>query len=295
MGFTSEFYEKVREVSEVLYYRALTVIPKDVVEKIRLSYDIEDSPLGKEVLDTIIKNIEVARKRNLLVCQDTGTPVYLVELGDVEISLPKLIRAIKEGVRNATVKNHLRPNMVHPITRVNTGDNTGGRSPIVHFELNESLKGAVKIVAVPKGSGSENMSALAMLRPADGLKGVKRFVLETVANAGGKGCPPYIVGVGIGGDFEQVAYLAKKASLRPLGSRSEDEIGRKLEDELFLLINKLGVGPMGVGGKITALAVNVEIAETHISSLPVAVNIQCWRGERAEAIIGEDLSVKYLE
>ncbi|MFP3234550.1 MAG: fumarate hydratase [Sulfolobaceae archaeon] len=295
MGFTSEFYEKVREVSEVLYYRALTVIPKDVVEKIRLSYDIEDSPLGKEVLDTIIKNIEVARKRNLLVCQDTGTPVYLVELGDVEISLPKLIRAIKEGVRNATVKNHLRPNMVHPITRVNTGDNTGRRSPIVHFELNESLKGAVKIVAVPKGSGSENMSALAMLRPADGLKGVKRFVLETVANAGGKGCPPYIVGVGIGGDFEQVAYLAKKASLRPLGSRSEDEIGRKLEDELFLLINKLSVGPMGVGGKITALAVNVEIAETHISSLPVAVNIQCWRGERAEAIIGEDLSVKYLE
>ncbi|EHP71293.1 hydro-lyase, Fe-S type, tartrate/fumarate subfamily [Metallosphaera yellowstonensis MK1] len=294
MGFTSEFYEKVREVSEALYYRALTVIPKDVVEKIRLSYDTEDSPLGKEVMDTIIKNIEVARKRSLLVCQDTGTPVYLVELGDVEISLPKLIRAIKEGVRDATVKNHLRPNMVHPITRVNTGDNTGRSSPIVHVELNEGLKGVMKIVALPKGSGSENMSALAMLRPADGLKGVKRFVLETVANAGGKGCPPYIVGVGIGGDFEQVTYLAKKGALRPLGSRSEDEIGRKMEDELFLLINKLGVGPMGVGGKITALGVNVEIAETHISSLPVAVNIQCWRGERAEAIIGEDLSIKYL-
>jgi len=294
MGFTSEFYEKVREVSEALYYRALTVIPKDVVEKIRLSYDTEDSPLGKEVMDTIIKNIEVARKRSLLVCQDTGTPVYLVELGDVEISLPKLIRAIKEGVRDATVKNHLRPNMVHPITRVNTGDNTGRSSPIVHVELNEGLKGVMKIVALPKGSGSENMSALAMLRPADGLKGVKRFVLETVANAGGKGCPPYIVGVGIGGDFEQVTYLAKKVALRPLGSRSEDEIGRKMEDELFLLINKLGVGPMGVGGKITALGVNVEIAETHISSLPVAVNIQCWRGERAEAIIGEDLSIKYL-
>lgn len=294
MGFPSEFYEKVREASEVLYYKALTVIPKDVVERIKLAYSSEDSQLGKEVLNVILRNIEIAKSRNLLVCQDTGTPVYFVELGDAEISFVKLINAIKEGVRNATLKYHLRPNMVHPITRVNTGDNTGRRAPIVHIEINESLKNAVKITALPKGSGSENRSAIAMLRPADGLKGVKKFILETVANAGGMGCPPYIVGVGIGGDFELAAYLAKKAIMRPLGSRSEDDVGRKLEEELLLQLNKLGIGPMGVGGKTSVLDVHVEIAETHISSLPVAVNIDCWRGEKATALIDENLRIEYM-
>jgi tartrate/fumarate subfamily iron-sulfur-dependent hydro-lyase alpha chain len=290
----TNFYEKIKEVSEVLYYKALTVIPIDVVEKIKRAYNLEESLLGKRILDIILRNIDIARKRNLLVCQDTGIPVYLVEIGDMELSLTKLRNSIRDGVRNSTLKNHLRPNMVHPITRLNTGDNTGKYSPIIHIELNEKLGKAIKIIALPKGSGSENMSALTMLRPADGVNGIKRFVLETVANAGGKGCPPYIVGIGIGGNFEQVAYLAKKAIFRPLGYRNEDEMARQLEEELFFSINNLGIGPMGVGGKITALGVHVEISETHISSLPVAVNIQCWRGERAEAIVTEDLQVKYM-
>ena len=216
------FYSLVEEVSETLYYKALTVIPKDVVERIGKAYEMEQSELGRRVLDTIMKNIEVATKRNLLVCQDTGTPVYSVELGDFEISLPKLRDSIARGVRKATLKYHLRPNMVHPITRENTGDNTGRSSPIIHFEINEELKDKIRITALPKGSGSENMSSLKMLRPADGILGAKKFVLETIANAGGKGCPPYIVGVGIGGDFESVSHLAKRAVMRPVGSRSPD-------------------------------------------------------------------------
>ncbi|MCH1772172.1 MULTISPECIES: fumarate hydratase [Metallosphaera] len=285
------FYSLVEEVSETLYYKALTVIPKDVVERIGKAYEMEQSELGRRVLDTIMKNIEVATKRNLLVCQDTGTPVYSVELGDFEISLPKLRDSIARGVRKATLKYHLRPNMVHPITRENTGDNTGRSSPIIHFEINEELKDKIRITALPKGSGSENMSSLKMLRPADGILGAKKFVLETIANAGGKGCPPYIVGVGIGGDFESVSHLAKRAVMRPVGSRSPDPEGAKLEEELFYLVNGLGVGPMGVGGKFTAIGVHVEIGETHISSLPVAVNVQCWRGERATAEVTLDMKV----
>ncbi|QKR00193.1 fumarate hydratase [Metallosphaera tengchongensis] len=295
MNVSSSFYEVVSSVSESLYYKALKVIPTDVVRKIKEAYEVEEEELGKKVLSTILRNIEVATKRNILVCQDTGTPVYLVEVGDIDISLVKLRKSVKDGVRNATLKYHLRPNMVHPISRVNTGDNTGQNSPVIHIELNEALEDKVKIVAIPKGSGSENMSSLAMLRPADGIAGVKKFVLETVANAGGKGCPPYIVGVGIGGDFESVTYLAKKAIIRPLGSRSKDLEASKLERELFEAVNMLGVGPMGLGGRFTALGVNVEVAETHISSLPVAVNIQCWRGERAEAEIESNGEVHYLE
>ncbi len=265
------FYEVVEQVSETLYYKALTVIPRDVIERIRKAYETEQSELGRRVLDTIVKNIETATKRSLLVCQDTGTPVYSVELGDLELSLPKLRNSITNGVRKATLKYHLRPNMVHPLTRHNTGDNTGKNSPIIHFEINDILENKIRITALPKGSGSENMSSLKMLRPADGILGVKKFILESVVNAGGKGCPPYIVGVGIGGDFELAPYLAKKAVIRPLGSKNTDYEGARLEEELFYLINNLGIGPMGLGGKFTALGVHVEMAETHISSLPVAL------------------------
>jgi tartrate/fumarate subfamily iron-sulfur-dependent hydro-lyase alpha chain len=289
-----EFYNKISEVSEELYYRALTRLPKDVVDKLKEAYQQEESELGKKILEVILKNIEIAHTKKLLVCQDTGIPVYFVEIGDMEVSLPKLFESIKIGVRNATSKYRLRPNMVHPLTRKNTGDNTGIMSPIVHTIINTQLKDEIRIIAMPKGSGSENVSNLAMLRPADGVKGIKKFVLETIANAGGLGCPPYIVGIGIGGDFELVTYLAKKVLIRPLGTFNPDPEVKKLEQELFILINKLGIGPMGVGGKDTIIAVNIEIGETHISSLPVAVNMQCWRGKRAEALITKDLHVIYL-
>jgi tartrate/fumarate subfamily iron-sulfur-dependent hydro-lyase alpha chain len=289
------FYDKIVEVSEKLYYKALTRLPKDVLDKLKEAYQQEESELGKKIIEVILRNIEIAYTKNLLICQDTGTPVYFVEVGDMELSLQRLFESIKVGVRNATLKYYLRPNMVHPLTRKNTGDNTGLMAPIIHVNINDQLRDRIKIIAMPKGSGSENMSALAMLRPADGINGIKKFILESVASAGGKGCPPYIVGVGIGGSFEIAAYLAKKALIRPLGTFSTDPEVKKLEQELFMLINKIGIGPMGVGGRFTAIAVNIEIAETHISSLPVAVNIQCWRGERAEAIITKDLNVIYLD
>lgn len=286
-----DIYDVASKTSSELYYKALKTIPPDVIDKIKEAYEQEDDEHGKRILRIIMNNVQTATEKNLLVCQDTGTPVFLVEMGDVDLSIYKLRKSIQEGVRRATKENFLRPNMVDPLTRKNTGDNTGKSSPIIHFEINEALGKKIKIIAMPKGSGSENMSALAMLSPAEGVQGIKRFVLKSVAQAGGKGCPPYIVGVGVGGNFEGVSFLAKKAALRRLGVHNEDPTVRALEEELFEKVNQLGVGPMGVGGRFTALALNIETAETHISSLPVAVNIQCWRGERAEAVIEPTLEV----
>jgi fumarate hydratase subunit alpha len=289
-----DIYSVIAQTANKLYYDALRFIPEDVIGKLESAYTSEDNEQGRKILGTILKNIRTATENDLLVCQDTGTPVFLVEVGDIQLSVYRLIESIREGVRQATIKNSLRPNMVDPLTRKNTGDNTGKASPIVHIEVNKNLEQKVRIVAMPKGSGSENMSAVAMLTPAQGVNGVKKFVLKTVAEAGGKGCPPYIVGVGIGGNFETVAYLAKKAALRRLGSENSQPVVAELERELLGLVNQLGVGPMGVGGRVTAISLNIETAETHISSLPVAVNIQCWRGERAEAIIEPDLKVKVI-
>ena len=289
-----DIYSVITQTANRLYYDALRFIPEDVVGKLKSAYASEDNEHGRKILGTILKNIGTATKNDLLVCQDTGTPVFLVEVGDIQLSVYRLIESIRKGVRETTIKNSLRPNMVDPLTRKNTGDNTGKASPIVHIEVNKNLEQKVRIVAMPKGSGSENMSAVAMLTPAQGVNGVKKFVLKTVAEAGGKGCPPYIVGVGIGGNFETVTYLAKKAALRRLGSENSQPIVAELERELLGLVNQLGIGPMGVGGRVTAISLNIETAETHISSLPVAVNIQCWRGERAEAIIEPDLKVRVI-
>jgi fumarate hydratase subunit alpha len=210
----------------------------------------------------------------------------------MEIDVAKLQKSVENGVRKVTKEFNLRPNMVHPISRYNSGDNTGVGSPELITEFVSDASKYVKITALPKGSGSENMCAIRMLSPADGIKGIKKFVLEWIAGIGGKGCPPYVVGIGIGGSFDQVARLSKIAVFRPLDMRNSDAEIAKLEKELLSEINSLGVGPMGLGGTSTALGVNIEFGYTHISSLPVAINIQCWRNERATAVINDKLKVE---
>jgi len=290
----TDIYSIIRKVSGELYYKALTKIPTDIYKVISAALEEETSPRGKLILGIIKKNIEIAEKKGRLVCQDTGTPIYLVRISNMEIDMIRLQESIELGVREITKSKNLRPNMVHPLTRVNSGDNTGVNSPEIITEFVKDSDSYIKITAMPKGSGSENMSTIRMLSPSDGLDGIKRFVLGWIAEIGGKGCPPYIVGIGIGGSFDQAARLAKIAVFRPIDERHKDPEIRKLEEELLSEINSLDIGPMGLGGDIVALAVNIEYAYTHISSLPVAVNIQCWRSERATAIIDKKLNITYV-
>lgn len=231
----------------------------------------EESSLGKEILTQLLENAEVARKELIPLCQDTGFVVCFVELGDrVKIRGGNLIEAINEGVRKGYQEGYLRNSLCHPITRKNTGDNTPA---IVHLKLVPGDR--LKIVVVPKGGGSENMSGTAMLKPSDGIEGIKRYVLQKVQEAGANPCPPIIVGVGIGGTLEKAALLAKESLIRPLGQLNPDPEIALLEQEILSEINKLGIGPQGLGGRITALAVHIEIHPCHIASLPVAVNINC--------------------
>ena len=231
----------------------------------------ETSELGKNILEQIIKNGEIATKDHVPMCQDTGFVVAFVEIGvDLQL-MGNLEAAINEGVRRGYDKGYLRKSVVqHPLYRVNTKDNTPA---IVHYKL--TVGDQLKITIATKGAGSENQSQLRMLKPADGYDGVKQVVIDTVLKAGGNPCPPIIVGVGIGGSFEKCALLAKEALMRPLDDISNDEIAAKLEQELLMEINELNVGPMGFGGKTTALSVKVNTYPCHIAALPVAVNIQC--------------------
>ena len=223
-------------------------------------------------MERIKENIEIAKKEEIPLCQDTGMVSVFVEIGqDVQVTGGSLEEAINEGVRQGYMEGYLRKSVVKdPLNRINTNDNTPA---VISYRIVPGNK--FKMLIAPKGFGSENMSRLKMLKPADGVQGVKDFVIETVERAGANPCPPIIVGVGIGGTFDKVASLAKKALLRPLGERNKDEFYKDLEEELFYKINKLGIGPQGFGGKTTALAVNIETYPTHIAGLPVAVNINC--------------------
>lgn len=280
-----EIYKKIEEVVSELYIRALKKLPEDVVSALKKAKESETNQTANQVLSLISQNMTVAKEKDLIVCQDTGTPVCIVEAGNCDLNISSLYESIRDGVRRATVENDLRPNMVHPITRENTGDNTGTRSPEIILEPSSSVGESIKITVIPKGSGSENMSTLFMLTLSDGVEGLKDRVLKWIAEIGGKGCPPYVVGIGVGGSFDLAARLSKLAISRPLGSRNVDSVISDLEEGLYREINSLGVGPMGLGGSTTAIGVNIEWAETHISSLPVAINIQCWRDERASALV----------
>lgn len=241
----------------------------------------ELSPYGKNILDQLLQNLRVAHELKLPICQDTGMAVVFLEIGqDVHIVGGSLYEAVKEGVRRGYKEGYLRNSVLHPITRINTGDNTPA---VIHAEIVPGDQ--LKIVVVPKGFGSENMSQLKMLKPSDGLDGIKQFILQTVIEAGGNPCPPIIVGVGIGGTMEKAAYMAKKALLRPAGQHNPEPLVAQLEEEMLQAINNTGIGPQGLGGTVTALAVHIETYPTHIAGLPVAVNIQCHAARHAEALL----------
>lgn len=254
-------------------------IGKEVLDKIKEAYAKEESEVGKNILGQIIENDEIAANEQVPMCQDTGIVVVFLEVG-TEVRIPgDIYAAINEGVRRGYEKGYLRKSVVKdPLDRVNTKDNTPA---VIHTTL---VPGSdkVKIIVAPKGGGSENMSALRMLKPSDGIEGIKKLVVETIKNAGGNPCPPIIVGVGIGGNFEKSAILAKKAILRDINDKSSSPINAKLEEELLELINKTGVGPLGLGGRTTALAVKVETYPCHIAALPVAININCHAARHKE-------------
>ncbi|MBS4023734.1 MAG: fumarate hydratase [Dethiobacter sp.] len=254
----------------------------DVLNSFKKALENETSPTGKNVLQELITNAEIAKEDQVPMCQDTGLAVVFVELGqDVRLVGGDLNEAINEGVRKGYGEGYLRKSAVRdPLNRVNTKDNTPA---IIHLEIVPGDK--IKLTVAPKGGGSENMSAVKMLTPSDGAKGVVDFVVDTVSKAGSNPCPPIVVGVGIGGTFEKVAYLAKKSLLRELGAPNSDPFYAAMETEILEKINKLGIGPQGYGGRTTALAVHIETFPAHIASMPAAVNINCHASRHKERVI----------
>ncbi|AIY90896.1 fumarate hydratase [Geoglobus acetivorans] len=269
-------FEEVAETVVELFRKAETELPEDVIQALKNAYEQEDNEVARNTIGAILRNIEAARGLKVPMCQDTGLPIIFAEVGrDLRLDF-NLRDAIVEGVRRATKEVPLRPNAVHPLTRENPGTNIGPHVPLITMDVVEG--DALKLTVLPKGAGSENVSALRMLLPSQ-VNNVERFIIEVVKNAGGKPCPPIIVGVGIGTTFDGAAKLAKKALLRNVTSMDEFERG------LLEKINSLGIGPGGLGGKTTALAVLVETGYCHTASLPVAVNIQCWANRRASAML----------
>lgn len=262
---------KVTEVVRRLCIGANDHLPADVKGRIQACRACEPFPVAQGILDQIIENYEIADEKDVPICQDTGLACVFVELGqDVHVE-GDLAEAIHEGVRQGYTDGYLRKSVVRdPIDRVNTGDNTPA---VIYYDVVPGDQ--LRVTVAPKGAGSENMSQIKMLKPSDGLEGVKDFVLRVVEEAGPNPCPPIVVGVGIGGTFDRAALLAKKALIRPLDARHPEPFYAALEAELLEKINALGIGPQGLGGKTTALAVNIEKCPTHIAALPVAVNINC--------------------
>lgn len=269
---------KVKELAiEANYY-----LPRDVKDRIEILKNEESYPLAKDILEKIEENYRVAENEKKPLCQDTGMACVFIEVGqDVHLIGGNLEESINNGVRDAYEEGYLRKSVVSdPIKRVNSNNNLPA---IINYKIVEGDK--IKIIFSPKGFGSENMSAIKMLKPSEGIEGVKNFIIDTVVKAGGNPCPPIVVGVGIGGNFDKVASLAKTALIRDLDKRNDDKFYRDLEEELLEKINSLGIGPQGFGGRTTALAVNIEVFPTHIAGLPVAVNINCHSTRHKEAII----------
>lgn len=262
---------RITEVVKKLCIDANCHLPQDMKNCICANHAQEQWPQAKEILERIIENYQIADEKNQPICQDTGVACVFLKVGqDVHI-VGDVNEAIHEGVRQGYAEGYLRKSVVRdPLDRVNTGDNTPA---MIYYELVPGDQ--IEITVAPKGFGSENMSAIKMLRPSDGLQGVKDFVLKTVEDAGPNPCPPIVVGVGIGGTFDKAAYLAKRALMRSVDEHNPDPFYADLEEQLLREINALGIGPQGFGGKTTALAVNIEKFPTHIAGLPVAVNINC--------------------
>jgi fumarate hydratase subunit alpha/L(+)-tartrate dehydratase alpha subunit len=277
--------QHVEDACKELYIRALKLLPDDVKQGINRLKSTETDARAQVVLGTMVTNIAVAEREDNLLCQDTGLPIYNVWIGrGVTVDGVRLKEAIRKGCERATTEYPLRSSVVHPITRKNNHTSSGIEMPAIHIDFMDKAD-TIEIEMIPKGSGSENNSFLKMAIPAEGILGVKAFVIESVVNAGGKTCPPTIVGVGVGGTSDQCVALAKRAATRALGTRCSDEEGAKLEVELSTAVNQLGIGPQGLGGDGTAFAVHVELAATHITMNPVAVNMQCHSARRARVSI----------
>lgn len=273
----------VEEAAKELYIRALKILPPDIKQGFDELARREANATAQNILGTMIKNISVAESTDNLLCQDTGVPIYNVTIGrNVEVEGIDLKAAITEGCARATLEHPFRSSVVHPITRQNDHTSCGIRIPVINVDFSDQAEELV-IQMIPKGSGSENNSWLKMAIPADGINAIKTFVIDCVLEAGGKTCPPTIVGVGIGGSADLCVHLSKMAAIRPLGTHCEDPEGASLEQELTGAVNSLGVGPQGLGGDSTAFAVHVELAATHITMNPVAVNMQCHSARRATA------------
>ena len=272
----------VRDAVARLCIAANTCLPEDVKNAIRDFQTREDWAIARGVLDQIVENYQIAHRENVPICQDTGMACVFLEVGqEVHFTGGGLYDAVHEGVRRGYTEGYLRKSVVRdPIRRGNTGDNTPA---MIHVDIVPGDR--VTITVAPKGFGSENMSAIKMLKPSDGLEGVKKFVLDTVETAGSNPCPPMVVGVGIGGTFEKAAYLAKKALIRPLDVQNPDPYYADLETELLDRINALGIGPQGFGGMSTALGLNIEVLPTHIAGLPCAVNIGCHATRHATEVL----------
>jgi len=269
--------EQVRD----LCIQANIDLGEDVLQAFDRAIEKEESPVAVDILKELKENARIAKEEKVPICQDTGFAVVFIELGqDVHLVGGILAEAIHEGVRRGYREGYLRKSICHPFTRTNTGDNTPA---VIHVDVVPGDR--IKITLAPKGAGSENMSRVVMLTPSEGIEGIKRFVIQRVKESGSNPCPPTIVGVGIGGTMEQAALLAKKSLLRPLGSRNPSPELDQLESEMLAGINQLGIGPQGLGGCTTSLAVHVLMMPCHIASLPLAVNIQCHVQRHKETVI----------
>ena len=276
--------EAVEEAAKTLYIRALKVLPTDIHEGFARIASSETQATAKRLIDTMITNIAVAEQTDNLLCQDTGVPIYHLRIGrDVAMDGFALKQAIRKGCERATREYPFRSSVVHPLTRRNEQSSCGIEVPVIHIDFVDTPH-LLELDMIPKGSGSENNSFLKMAIPAEGIDAIKTFVIDCVLSAGGKTCPPTIVGVGLGGTSDLAVTLAKRAATRPLGSVCDDPEGAALEAQLSQAVNQLGVGPQGLGGDSTAFAVHIELAATHITMNPIAVNMQCHSARRARAV-----------
>jgi fumarate hydratase subunit alpha len=270
--------EQITAAVRDLCIRANTELGDDVIAAFHQALEVEVSPIGRDILERLIENARIAKDEQIPMCQDTGMAVVYLEAGqDVQFVGGSLEDAIHDGVRKGYTEGYLRKSLCDPITRKNTGDNTPA---MIHYRIVPGDR--CRLIVAPKGGGGENMSQVVMLSPSEGIQGAKQFVVERVRESGGKPCPPIIVGVGIGGTLEKAALLAKQSLLRPVGSKNEDPQVQALEADWLKAINDLGIGPQGLGGRVTALAVHIGTLPCHIASIPVAVNIQCHSSRHKE-------------
>jgi len=285
--------KKVLEETTIeLLRRASIQLPGDIIKALKRARREETSNIGRQQLGNILKNLQAAKEMSRPICQDTGLITFYVTIGNEFGDPGFLLESLTKATRKATHDIPLRPNAVHPLTRKNSGDNSGTGVPIVSYEIVQG--DYVELTVLPKGAGAENMSTLTMLPPSAGIHGIKQFIINTVVTADGKPCPPIILGIGIGGKADLAMTLATRSLLRPLGTHHPQKEVAKLEEELLELVNATGIGPMGLGGKYTALGLNIEYAYCHPASLPVGITMQCWAHRRATARIYRDGQIEYI-